>query len=404
MSIQDVLLGLLHGSWVEPQATTRFSAERSERRARYLVLGLLALITAAASSATFLVIGRMHTAMLDAQITTATGAARALEGQITQSLRVIDATFDLVAHTGGSSDAPVGLIAAPENIPQLRSISIIGADGRIVRSSNAANIGVAVSTVQFFPTGSEAQAQFRVGTPASGRDLGMQANPSARALSGTTHLPVSRDVRLPAGHSVRLVAALNPDFFASLFEAQIGRSTGTVYLLRYDGTLLASTPDAHPKAGLAGPVLLQRSTREVGLIRTSANGESAVLAWRSSRAYPLIVLVDMNLQAEAAAWRWQALAVASLVILVILLAWAGALVYLQRLRDSLHHRDIESDWLRLAQGPFDEWSGEVQLVDEVGSHPARWLTLKAVKDDQGRTLRHEAHFRRLMARRNARSG
>ncbi len=393
MTIQDRLLDLLRQARNNPSFPSRF--EERQRQAHRLVIGLLAVLTAVVCGATVATLWRLHAAVLDAQIAAATSAARGLEDHVTQSLRVVDVSIEMVGRTTSTTSTTSRsdeLTAAIEGMPQVRSMSIIGSDGRVAHSSNPVNIGVAIPVGPFFPTGPGTAARLRVGIALPGRDLATLPNPSTSVLAFTAYLPVMREIRPLSAPPVKLLASLNPDYFVTHFDAQVGPAIGTVHLLRYDGTTLLGTTTRPPPPAIVSTVLAQRGSRDAGLIHATADGTPTLAAWRSSRAYPLLILVDMNISRAMTAWRWEALTVTVIVLSLLATAWSVALGYLRRLQRLLRERDMDSEWLRLAQGPFDEWSGMVKLEGEAGPRSTRGLSLKAVRDGQGRTLYYDARF------------
>lgn len=261
--------------------------------------------------------------------------ARSFENFLTQS---VNTTVLNAASLGGRMDArgDASSAAAPldrllRQAPQLRSLSVIDAQDRIVLSSNPDNVGSVVNTRDFLPVAQSDQNVLRIGKPWLARDF----NEPGGALADGQSTQVTASV-IPIIYALeadapdrRLLVGLNPDFFVNHMMQQIDPHTGVVDVLRMDGVLLMSThPPSHGRATHfdAMPTLL-RGEQEFGQFeQTPASGTTTLTAFRVSSLYPLVVVSHLNRDVALTPWRHEMQTILALVLpsaaLVVLLALA----------------------------------------------------------------------------------
>jgi diguanylate cyclase (GGDEF)-like protein/PAS domain S-box-containing protein len=211
--------------------------------------------------------------------------AQNVESLLTQSLNTIDLVRSniLLLGVGGSDLRKLerSLVDALRSTPFLRSISLQDAAGRIVASTNPANLGVSVKTQEYKPTGSWIRETMRVGQTWFGRDFadGQPATATATASASDeakarSFVPVA--VRLNDG-DMTLLIALNPDYFTNHATGLLEAQQGVVDLLGFDGSLLMST----------------EPTQKFGLPHDDIDAHGLLVASRASDAYPLVVRVSL---------------------------------------------------------------------------------------------------------------
>lgn len=197
-------------------------------RASYVVilLGLMAA-TLFVGGAAFHVY-RTRSALLANMDERSQAYSRLFEDHLTRTL----STIDQVLRLGESLDAnEAWLHDALRHAPYLRSLSRLSLEGKIEKSSNPDNQSRSVWVGDLSTPNS---ANFQVGAPRPGRDLGDVPSPKERVVR--RYLPVSHVMHQP--YSGLLVASLNPDFFINFQSLILGDAQGRVDIYRYDGLLL----------------------------------------------------------------------------------------------------------------------------------------------------------------------
>ncbi len=275
-------------------------------------LTLITLTIFAAGTATAYVIQRQKNAAVNEALELSSLHTRAFEEHLTRSLETIQRLADFIA--AGSAES------TPENIdelfrrilrqtPFLRSLSVLDATDRIIASSNSGNLGRQIDTGEYFPhVAASLVTYLRIGSPWSGRDFDEGAPvvlDYPRPATGLGFVPVLCRGQYKNG-DVRLVVALNPDFFISYCSQWLPAETGFVEILRYDRlTLMTSGKlslpgEQHPDKLIAQ--MLQES--EIGSYQGGNNGQQKTFtAFRVSRQFPLMVVT--HLYRNRALENWQ---------------------------------------------------------------------------------------------------
>jgi diguanylate cyclase (GGDEF)-like protein/PAS domain S-box-containing protein len=230
--------------------------------------------------------------------------AQNVESLLTQSLNTIDLVRSniLLLGVGGSDLRKLerSLVDALRSTPFLRSISLQDAAGRIVASTNPANLGVSVKTQEYKPTGSWIRETMRVGQTWFGRDFadGQPATATATASASDeakarSFVPVA--VRLNDG-DMTLLIALNPDYFTNHATGLLEAQQGVVDLLGFDGSLLMSTEPTQ-KFGLPHDYIasdwLPKGVESGKSKQDDSDARGSLVALRGLDAYPFVVRVSL---------------------------------------------------------------------------------------------------------------
>lgn len=220
----------------------------------------------------------------------------------------------------------------------LRELALLDLNGRILAGSRAGR-GATVELARLGPLPPEDRAA--MGQWVAGRYLG---DGPVSAAPSVGFVPVMRRV-VYADEPALLVATLHPEAFAVAMRVALADAGGTSALLSLQGQVLAHSAgvlpgtmrsDRAPLAGAAGPTS--------GAVYQGAGLEDGTRlgAWRSSTAWPLVVVVESSRDAVLAAW-WRhvrahvVVAAAALVLMALCLALAWRAL---RLRERLRrHRD-----------------------------------------------------------------
>ncbi len=323
------------------------------QRSRKLVALAFAAALALAGLAAVYLLGE-RTTLRDNHLTRLSVYARTLDEQTASVLDAADAVLGSLAYTltlGGDLSKPLSTTDLLKDSLHgrrfLRSVSVLDRQGLVLASSNPGNVG---SRVPLAALSRDAQLteQARLGPLGWGRDLA-DLRPAGTAGAPVTLLPLVQGLRL-GKRELLLVALINPDHIATQFERQIKGTPMEALLLSYEGELLAASAKvaAEPGASLRQlPAFSQflpqlESGQDIGV---GASQQRALMAFRVTRQWPLVVLVEEPYGAYLEALQRSA-------------RWAGLFLLV--------------GWLLLATGC--------------------WLTLKALRrDEQQRNLLLQAH-------------
>lgn len=195
---------------------------------------------------------------------------------------------NLLIYTGGNSN------------PWLRSISVIDAQGKVLVSSNPANIGLLANMAAWGKLPNPDQGVI-LGPLLTGRDV-PTLHAAAPQTQGATAAPVlllMRALALPDRQVVYLITLINLDYFSNQFSLLMRDSDTQIALMNYEGSFLAGTDDLDLKPGqsLSGLQVFSQflPDRESGHYRGNGIGLSdALVTFRSVRDAPLVVLAQRS--------------------------------------------------------------------------------------------------------------
>lgn len=337
-------------------------------------LTLMALTIFAAVTATAYVIQRQKNAAVIEALAHSSLHTRAFEEHLTRSLETIQRLADFIA--AGSAES------TPENIdelfrrilrqaPFLRSLSVLDATDRIIASSNSGNLGRQIDTKEYFPhVAASLGTYLRIGSPWSGRDFDEGAPVALdypRPATGLGFVPVLCRGQYKNG-DVRLVVALNPDFFISYCSQWLPAETGFVEILRYDRlTLMTSGKlslpgEQHPDKIIAQ--MLRES--EIGSYQGGKEGhQETFTAFRVSRQFPLMVVTHLYRDRALENWQRESGRL-SLLVGVALLGMANLATVLYRREKritSTREAARRSEYERLAATVFETVLEAVMVTD-----------------------------------------
>ena len=330
---------------------------KSRRKAFILVAMIVVL---GSLLATAYALWRLRVETIDRQLDRAALTARALEDHLTQSFNVIDRTLVNVAE---DHEDTTELVRALRQAPYLRSTAIVNEQMRITASSNSSNLGVRLERNDFLPLTAEPVEILRVGALREGRDFS-DGQPHLPDSPNPTlsFLPLSRDVRLPDGHWLTVIAAVNTDFFLNFYSNHLSPIDGVVQLLRYDGRLLLSTDETEMPGSLthsAGVLKRIAETDVAQFEELQANGQVMLTAYRSSRSYPFVLVVRLDKEQALADWRQEARSTSITVTAVLLAALAFASLYFLRFERVAREQARDQERLRIAAIAFESQEGIV---------------------------------------------
>ncbi len=321
------------------------------RRFTKLLVGLQVLLVISVVAGALGNIYRLRQEALARHLQEAEAQARVFEDQLTQTLNLtsltlqglpeaIDPATDERTADAVPSAANGQLELIQRRLLFLRSLSMANVDGRIIASSNPDNLNRQVNTADFQPRREDDNSIgfLRLGQPWNGRDFadgqpGLAGTPLP--LDGTTFFPALREEK-QGERRLKLLAAINPDYFLNHFARHIDPSLTLVEIIAYDGTVITSSrDDLAPGTHHLDEAQLQRfQGEEIGTIADDQERQRPMMtAFRASRSYPLFVLVHVD--QEKALARWQAetrqtLTATGLILLVLLTLSALLMVRVRR--------------------------------------------------------------------------
>lgn len=264
------------------------------------------------------------------------------------------------------------LRARIDGMPQVRSLSLLGPDGTLQRTSLAYPTPAMSATDRpyFAVHRDDAVNGLLIDHPFRSRIDGKWIVMASRRLDG-----------LGAAFEGVIAAALDPAYFEGLYGSiQLGTG-GRIGLFLSDGTLLAGWPakeDAIGRSFADSPLFraLGARAQAAGATRTLADAET-LTAFGEAEHMPLVVAVSMSKDAVLAPWRRQAwLAVPAAVGVILLLGFAAQALTRELVRDealTAELRDSHRELRELAAAMHDVREAEQmrlarELHDELGQH------------------------------------
>lgn len=285
---------------------------RRVRSTNLVFLAVMILTVLVVSGGTAYVLHRLHNSAVAEAFDNSSLLARAFEDQLTRSLGTVQHLADFIA--AGPAELAPGEIddlfqRTLRQAPFLRSLSALDEQGRILASSNPANVGDVLETDAYFPLPATYRTEsLRIGHPWSGRDFdeGVPATGGADESAADLGFVPVLCASEHGGRRVILVAALNPDFFINYFSQWLTPEAGFVEILRYDRiVLLSSGEDARPGAPHQDATLAQQLLEsEIGQYQSGSDNQSTSFAtFRASRQFPLLVVTHLYRHHALAHWR-----------------------------------------------------------------------------------------------------
>ena len=337
-----------------------------DRRWRFILIMLLVSLSALAATAYTL--WRLRAETINRQLETAAMIVRAFEDHLTQSFNVIERT--LINAAEGSSAAD-DLATVLRHAPYLRSIGRLGDADMISASSDVRNVGIRLGRGDYLPPALEPVEVLRVGPLRDGRDFyeARPAGPETTSLS-PNFIPVTRAVRLTSERWETAVASVNADYFLNFYANHVLPTEGRVQLMRYDGRLLLSTDELEHADDPSNStrILARLAETEVGRFEElTAAGQPVLTAYRSSRAYPFVLVVQLDKARALAGWRQEAVNTFGIVGAILLAFLALASLYFVRFERVARKRDEAEESLQTLSRAVEQSPVSIVITDPDGN-------------------------------------
>ncbi len=344
---------------------------RARQLRQAFVFGLIVLIVSTLSITAY-TLWRLRADAIANGLQVSALHARSFEGFLTQSLRVTE-----LAAANISPPNQAGLdwrrvestfAATLRHTPFLRSMSLQDNAGRILASSNPANVGLVVGTQSFLPQAPDTQDLLRIGPPWAGRDFALGRATSDQMPVGTdeqSFVPITQPLQL-GSLKLRLLIALNPDYFLNHMAGALKIEEGAVEILRYDGTLLMSTAPQARVGSLEAYVTqdLRLTEFENGtLAQNDAHERPVLTAFRASRLYPFVVVTHLDREHALMPWRTEAKTLLGVLTPVLLVISLLAAAFYRRLLALAQQRAEVERLLRINATVFDTSAESIIITD-----------------------------------------
>jgi diguanylate cyclase (GGDEF)-like protein/PAS domain S-box-containing protein len=286
---------------------------------------------------------------------------RGAETAMVQAVRLQDGMLSVAATEAAFAEAL-------RQAPFLRSLSIVDAHDRVIASSNPANRGLTLALDNFLPNTPHVTEVVRVGTPWLGRDFANALPLSAQTPGDPvmqSFIPLQKTVEVN-GTVVRLLAALNIDFYLNYALRTLDPAEGRLQVLRYDGVLLVDTDPAATLGSVQPWVTreLRLDAVEVGSqVRRDAAGQAELIAYRASSLYPLVLVAHRPQAVVLQQWRSEAKALLAVVIPSMLGIALLVVEFLRRQTQFLVQRQEAERLQRVSATVFAESAEAIIITD-----------------------------------------
>jgi diguanylate cyclase (GGDEF)-like protein/PAS domain S-box-containing protein len=339
-------------------------------RKAYL-LGLALFLLGVMTIATY-ALWRLRADAIDNGLQVAALHSRSFENFLTQSLRVTElaaANTVPMANKGANlKQIEKAFVDTLRQTPFLRSMSLQDGTGRILASSNPANVGLVVSTQTYLPVAAPQQDVLRIGQPWAGRDFASGRASSrlqAVAPEEQSFIPITQTLQSDT-HQLHLLIALNPDYFVNHMADALRTEKGVVEIIRYDGTLLIGT-DLQANAGSLHDYAVRDLILKEVDSGTYDNHEwhdrGLLTAYRASHLYPFVVVTHLDREAALLPWRSEVKALLTVLTPVLLTVFLLTSVFYRRQMEAARQRDEAERLLRINATVFDASSEGIIITD-----------------------------------------
>ena len=301
--------------------------------------------------------------------------AKVLEEHVIRTIELTDLAISSVSdlitsiENKGMVDARTHMDQAMFSMTFLRTLAWVDPQGNVLASTHRAAEGKMIPLTQWINDNTGASTV--VGKLVRGRYFTDLLDPnSADASPDVFSLPVLKAIQIKGKHAGYIVALINPDFFENFQRLVIDDDAFAIGLFDYDGMLIAGT-----NMPMTPGQTLRRDPKMEGMLverdqaiytgQGYAPGE-LIVAFRSSRAWPIVTVVERQFKHVNQAWFEQmtwffSVALAALIIIAIMTraAWKSAISRESAQRQLVSHLSFIEQLLETLPLP-------VYMVDKQG--------------------------------------
>ena len=241
--------------------------------------------------------------------------------------------------------------------------------GRIVVSSNPANVGKVIDTKNYLPAVTDWQEIQRIGAPWSGRDFADGRASTAQEpveVDAASFIPVIHGLTIGERH-VTLLIALNSDYFINHIAQKLDAKEGEVEVLRLDGTLLMSTELSEQPGSMQEYVQSELHLSEIEsgkLEEKHLHGVSSLGSFRVSRLYPFVVVTHLNREYALRHWRTEAETLLGVMGPALLVIVGLAIAYYRRQLQLVAQR-LDAERLQRINATVFDVSAEAIIITDL---------------------------------------
>jgi signal transduction histidine kinase/CheY-like chemotaxis protein len=379
------------------------TAGSSDRSAARPLVRLAAGVVVVSGCLVALTLAYLRVGAIESGQHTTESFAHIIEEQTTRTIQAVDQKLQLaagsVAQLGAAGElnersARVLLREQIRQLPFLRAMWVMDAQGRIVYDSDTGNIGVTLADRAYFQIyRSQPQTSFYLGTPVRSRTTGGWLISASRPLN-----PVKGEFQ------GIIVAAIEPSYFDQLWHSSdLGDGSSTV-LFRRDGIVMMRSPFDDALMGKVPDDLrifnaaLEKNRAGTFLKASLFDGEVRTFAYRTLSTLPdLVVVVGKSYDLMLAPWRRLALlalaiwGLGSLAVVILcvrlsrdITARKQAEDRLQRINRTLRVLSMCNLALAKTQDEHDYLGQVCRAIVDAGGYPMSWIGY--AEDDAGKTV------------------
>ncbi len=319
--------------------------------------------------------------------------AHVIAEQTARSIQVVDQRLLLAAtaigqlkSSGTLSEASARSLLRDQvkELPFVRALWIMDADGRIIYDSDTGNIGLSLADRAYFQIYRKLpQTGFYVGSPVRSRS------------TGTWLISATRPLKAPDGSFNGIIAAaIEPPYFDKLWSTVNLGVGGSIALFRRDGTLMMRSPFEDASMGKQftnGPIfkdLLPANPFGSVQFASAIDGKFRLFAYRSLPEFPdFVAVIGKSLDVILAPWRQLATLVvgiwmiASAVVVTLCLFLDRA--WQQRLAtDARAHQMAQRLTLATDAAAIGVWDWDMNKADQWFATPT-YFTMLGYDPDEG---------------------
>jgi diguanylate cyclase (GGDEF)-like protein/PAS domain S-box-containing protein len=346
------------------------SATPRQLRIAY-VLGLV-LFLVGVFSVTSYALWRLRTDAIANALQVATLHSRSFENYLTQSLRVSELAADNVLSVASQGTQLSQIEPSFRDIlrhsPFLRSLSLQDDAGRILASSNRANLGVVVPNDSYLPVTDQNQDVLRMGQPWAGRDFagGRASTPLHPVVANEqSFIPITKTLQ-NGSHKLHLLIALNPDYFVNHIVDALDKEEGFVEIIRYDGIVLISSDPRISQGSLHDYVVRDLVLKDIDsgtFDEYNWHGRDLLTAYRASRLYPILVVTHLDREVALLPWRTEIKTLLAALVPLLLTALLLTSFFYRRQMETARQRDEAERLVRINATVFDASSEAIIITD-----------------------------------------